>query len=415
MLASGARLLLDQVPTTDTVSIGFWLPHGSRDEKPEEKGLSHFMEHMLFKGTEKRNAFQIALEIDRVGGILNAFTEKEATCVYATLSSEHLSLAIDVLSDMVFCSVLDPGEIEKEKSVVVNEILSSKDSSEEMAHEAFLSCLWGDHPLAARITGDVEDIQAVTRNRLHGFYKARYLPPGVVVAVAGRFDPTSTVESLGHSLASGDDGGYQTDRRSPIQSPAWKHVRAAQEKVQIYAGTYLPANSGDLAHLYDSLVFSTAVGESMSSRLFQEIRENKALCYSISSFRSLYTDTALWSIYANTTPVQLPVLLEALNMELKRLHTEPIAGREVEDAKSHLQGSLILTKEDMEARMKRLFRLYSLTGGIMDFSDSLKHIEEVTTDRVRALVTEIVNSSRFTMLAYGSKHPKGFQKLRFDF
>jgi predicted Zn-dependent peptidase len=174
-LENHALLLLEDVSSTDTVSIGFWLKNGSRDEKDGERGFSHFLEHMLFKGTERRNAFEIARSIDRVGGILNAFTENELTCFYCTLPVEHIDLAVDILTDMVFHSVLDPMELEKEKSVILNEVLSYMDMPEQLAHEVYLSNMWGNHPLAMKITGEIGEIKAVTLERLESFYRDRPL------------------------------------------------------------------------------------------------------------------------------------------------------------------------------------------------------------------------------------------------
>jgi predicted Zn-dependent peptidase len=202
---------------------------------------------------------------------------------------------------------------------------------------------------------------------------------------------------------------------APTKRFTWKHKRDRFKQVQIYTGTDLPIKRGEHRPLYDALVFSNAVGESMSSRLFQEIRETKALCYSISSYRTLYTDISLWTIYSNTAPETVSRLLEALNGELRRLLVEPLTEGEVADAKNHLKGTLILAKEDMEVRMKRLFRLHSLVYEIIEYDESIKLIDEVTRRRILRITDQLLRGSQFNLVAYGGKRIKNFGGLRFEF
>lgn len=441
VLDNGTHILFDTVDNTDSVCVGFWFNCGSRDERSaarlsvarrsdarrtaaqgDERGFTHFLEHMLFKGTERRTAFQIAKEIDRVGGFLNAFTEREATCFFATLPCEHLELAVDVLADMIFHSVLDSGEIEKEKSVVINEVLSVMDSPEELAHESYLTSLWGEHPLAWRITGSVEDVKKIDREHLFTFYKQRFAPENLTISVAGRFDATRVFELIGNAVNHRDElnrarhpsnAGFLAARAAPKKESAWQHKKDRFKQVQIYTGTDLPIQRGTHRPLYDALVFSNAVGESMSSRLFQQIREVKALCYSISSYRTLFTDISLWTIYCNTSPDTVRKLLGALDEELQRLLSEPLTEIEVEDAKNHLKGTLILAKEDMEVRMKRLYRLHSLLGEIIEFEDSLKFIDEVDRERILRVTDQLLQKRDFNLLAFGGGKIKNFKDLRF--
>ncbi len=461
VLDNGAHILFDTVDNTDSVCVGFWFNCGSRDERPArcggptrrgacrrsdarrraawaaERGFTHFLEHMLFKGTERRTAFQIAKEIDRVGGFLNAFTEREATCFFATLPCEHLELAVNVLSDMIFHSVLDSGEIEKEKSVVINEVLSVMDSPEELAHESYLTNLWGEHPLAWRITGSVEDVKKIDRERLLTFYKQRFVPENLTISVAGRFDAARVFELIGNTVnhrdglsgqasaasaamrrcdrAHASNAGFLAARTTPKKESSWQHKKDRFKQVQIYTGTDLPIQRGKHRPLYDALVFSNAVGESMSSRLFQQIREVKALCYSISSYRTIFTDISLWTIYCNTSPDTVRKLLGALDEELRRLLSEPLTEIEVEDAKNHLMGTLILAKEDMEGRMKRLYRLHSLVGEIIEYEESLKLINEVDRKRILLITDQWMQKRDFSLLAFGGGKIKNFNDLRFEY
>jgi predicted Zn-dependent peptidase len=370
---------------------------------------------MLFKGTQKRNAYQIAREIDRVGGIVNAFTERETTCFYSTIPCEHLKLAVDVLSDMIFHSLLDPEEIEKEKSVIVNEILSLQDSPEELAHDAYLTGLWGDHPLAWKITGEVEDIQAVDRESLVSFYNSHINPSNLIVSVAGRFDSEAVCDLIRGFLDGRESGDPLAGRKPPVKRRAWKQQGDRFKQTQIYCGTDLAVVRGDHETLYDAQVFSIAVGESMSSRLFQAIREEKALCYSISSFRTIYTDTSLWTIYSNTSPDLVKPLLDSLDEELNRLSKESLTEQEISDAKSHLKGNLTMSKEDMEVRMKRLVRLHNLVGNVIDYEGSTRYIDEVSRQRVLRIADELVRGDGFNLLVYGGENIEGFDEVRFTF
>jgi predicted Zn-dependent peptidase len=406
-LASGALLLAEPVDRTDTLCIGFWFLHGSRDEADGEHGFSHFLEHMLFKGTRARSAFQIAQEIDRVGGLINAFTEKEATCLYVILPREHVRLAFAILSDMAGDSALDALEIEKEKAVIVNEIRSVDDSPEEKGHEHYLRRMWGEHPLSRKITGESSEVKAIDRDALAAFYASRFTPGNLIVAAAGNLDLAEVRGLAAEALAGrgGRDGAARPTPRNrgrPDRRPDTSFVADRFNQVQLYAGTSYPLDR-DLAHYYTSLVFSTSFGESMSSRLFQRLREEQALCYTVYSFRTFYSDIGQWTVYANATPAQTGKLLAALDAELARLRREPLDEREIDDARSHLVGSMIVSREDMESRMKRLVRQYTMMERVLEFDESVRMIRAVGTADVERFVRAHVRSDAFNLLAYGSR------------
>ncbi len=375
-LASGATLLLEPVDRTDTLCIGFWFLHGSRDESPDQRGFSHLLEHMLFKGTARRTALSIAQEIDRVGGIINAFTEKETTCVYAIIPREHLRLAFDILTDMTVGSLLDKDELAKEKEVIVNEIRSVDDSPEEKGHDRYLREMWGEHSLARKITGEVEEVQGAGRDELVRFFRQWLVPHNTVIAVAGNFDALEA-RDLASAVFSPSAGSGRARRSAPTWQRRNAFVADRFNQVQIYAGTCYPIDH-DISHYYTSLVFSTAFGESMSCRLFQKLREELALCYTVYSFRTFFSDTGMWTIYANTTPGQTARFLAALDKELAHLLAEPLTPAEIEDAKSHLVGSMILSREDMETRMKRLVRQHLMMDRILSFEESVSALRAVT-------------------------------------
>ena len=413
-LENGSNAILETVKNTDVVSIGFWYRHGSRDETASEQGFAHFMEHMLFKGTEKRTAFQIAQSIDRVGGFLNAFTEKELTCLYCTLPKEHLYLAVDVITDMVNNSVLSTEEIEKEKLVVINEIRSIEDNPEEMAYEFYLETMWKDHSLSRRITGESKNIKKINRENLYAFYKKRFVPSNSVVTVAGKVDPETVFDLLEKYQNNGTSKRLEQIRTPPANETAWKFKKNSFQQVHIYTGLST-APPDKLEDYYKILVFSTLFGESMSSRLFQQLREKEGLCYSVFSFRTYYSDINLWSIYANTVPDLASRVIKSINHELKRLHSEPPDEIEVSNARGQLRGNLILSKEDMESRMKRLLRQYLITGNVLEYEESLSLLKKITAVNVQEIVTEFIKPDHFNMLAYGSKRLKNFSPGGFNF
>ena len=412
-LASGATLLLEPVDRTDTLCIGFWFLHGSRDESSGQRGYSHLLEHMLFKGTAKRSALSIAQEVDRVGGIINAFTEKEITCVYTIIPREHLRLAFDILTDMTVGSLLDQAELEKEKEVIVNEIRSVDDSPEEKGHDRYLREMWGEHALARKITGEVEEVEGAERELLVSFSRDWLVPGNTVIAVAGNFDAQEA-----RDLASAVFPAKAGSSRPPRTAPAWQRKTAFVadrfNQVQIYAGTCYPIDH-QIPHYYTSLVFSTAFGESMSCRLFQKLREELALCYTVYSFRTFFSDTGMWTIYANTTPAQTPKFLSALDKELSRLLAEPLSPAEIEDAKSHLVGSMILSREDMETRMKRLVRQYLMMDRILSFDESVAALRAVTRDAIETYAKKVLRGDAFSLLAYGTRGVARFRGFDFSF
>jgi predicted Zn-dependent peptidase len=415
-MENGARVILEPFEHTGALSIGLWVLSGSRDEADHQQGYTHFLEHMLFKGTRERSAYQIAQQIDRVGGYLNAFSEKELTAFYCTLPSNHAGLAIDVLTDMFQSSTLAEEELEKEKQVVINEIKSIDDNPEEKGHELFLKDMWDGHPLSRRISGETENVEAITRDALAGFLRERFTPANLVISAAGRMDPAWITEKLNQALSAlpASGGEFRAARVPPQRTKSWECVPDKFGQVNLFTGlSYSP--SGRLEDYYSELVFSTLFGESMSSRLFQRLRENEGLCYSAYSFRTYYSDTALWTIFANTEPQLLEKLLASLNEEFSRLRREPPSETEVGDAKSQLEGNIILAREDMETRMKRLLRQYVITGRVLEQDESFGILDCVSPQDVAAVVSRLVQPDNFNLLAYGSRAIKNLKLARYDF
>lgn len=413
-LENGAHILMEAVPHTRTVSIGFWFLHGSRDELPHEHGMSHFIEHMLFKGTKNRSAFSIVQAIDRVGGILNAFTEKEQTCFYCTLASEHLELAIDILSDMVFNSVFPIEEIEREKIVISNEISESEDVAEENAYELFLRNLWGDHSLANRITGEIHCVEQITKETVSDFYNKWFTTSNMIVSAAGDIQAGKITAMLERYLPAEGHATTAKQNVHPSYSHSCNYFSDKFHQVQIITGTSFQLPTA-IEEFYHFLVFSTVFGESMSSRLFQHLREQLGLCYSVYAMRAFFSSTALWIIYANTSPKLMNKLLVSLNEEFRRLKEDPPDEEEIADAKTHLSGGLILSLEDMEVRMKRMVRHFLLGGEVHTAEITIEALNSVERKHVRHVIDKIVHADKFNLLAYGTRNLHKRKKIYFDF
>jgi predicted Zn-dependent peptidase len=382
VMPNGVRILLEPVPATEIISIGFWFLHGSRDEVKEEEGYSHFLEHMLFKGTKKRSTFRIAQEIDRVGGGINAFTEKEITCLHCTVPKEHFHLAADVLADIVFYSELPSEEISREKIVIINELKASEDNPEEKSFDLFLERFWSDHPLGKRIIGRESSIKNASQDLLVRFYRKYFIPRNLIISVAGDFKEQEVIKTFS-DLITPQQGEMLPRTRIPPQRVIHRDfIPDKFQQAHFYYGTYLRSTS-TIRDYYIQLLLSTCFGESMSSRLFQEIREKQGLCYSIFTSRIYYTDIGLWIIYANTFPELIKELLDNVSAELKKLGDAPPCKEEVEDARSHIKGTLILSQPDLEVRMKRIARQYIIMKELLTYEESITLVDSITLEEVQ--------------------------------
>jgi len=412
-LPNGIRILLEPVPATGIISVGFWFLHGSRDETEDRQGFSHFLEHMLFKGTSRRSTSQIAREIDRVGGGINAFTEKEVTCIYSTVPDEHFHLAVDILTDIVFHSIFPEHELDLEKTVVINELKSSEDTPDEKSFDLFFSKMWDGHPLSRRIIGTEPSIKGITRGLLLDFYRKYVTAGNLVVAVAGDFTEQEVLEEFARIDCPAGGGGSFKERTRPAQQVRADFIPDKFQQAHVYLGSYLrPAHS--VRDYYIQLIVSTCFGEAVSSRLFQEIREKQGLCYSIFSNRMYYSDVGLWIIYANTLPGLIPRLLDCTAAEYKKLLDTPPSHEELEEAKSHIRGTLILSKQDLEARMKRIARQYIVMQELLTYEDSISLLRSITKDEIDAELAYLDQSAVYNLLVFGCRDAVKYRKHNFS-
>jgi predicted Zn-dependent peptidase len=404
--ASGLRVVTERMPSIRSVSIGVWVLAGSRDEAPAVSGSSHFLEHLLFKGTELRSARDIAEAFDAVGGDINAFTAKEYTCYYARVLDRDLELAVDHLADMLQHSVIRATDLDAERQVILEEIHMHEDSPEDVVHDVFTQTLWPEHPLGRPILGTTETIGSATRASVRGFYRKHYVPGNFVVAAAGSIDHDELVRMLRRRMETG-----RVVRHG--QPPVW-NLRAGGEPPTASGRRLVRRRKTEQAHIcfgtnglarndpdrFPFLVVNTALGGGMSSRLFQEIREKRGLAYSVYSYHSQYTETGIFTCYAGTTPARAEEVIGLLRRELEDVAGGGLGADEFERAKGHVKGSLVLSLEDPGGRMSRLGKSEIAHGEILSVNQTLKRIEQVTLDDART-VAERVLSEPMTLSVLG--------------
>jgi predicted Zn-dependent peptidase len=376
-----------------SVAVGFWLTVGGRDEGEAEHGLSHFLEHMAFKGTARRDALAIAREADRLGGSLNAFTTKESTCYHARVLAEHLPLAVDLLADLVLHPLYREEELERERQVILEEIAAQEDNPEDLIQVEFARRFWPGHPFGRSLLGEASGIGRVSRQDLLAYRQSGYRPEQLVVAVAGRLTHEGVMDLLAPALAPFANGAPGRRREAAAPAPGTFLLPRDLEQVHVCLGTEGFA-AGD-PRRYAATVLQTILGGNMSSRLFQVIREQLGLAYSIYSFLTFFSDTGLWEIAAGVSPRHLEALLEAVSRELVRLRTEGVSGAELIAAQEYLKGSIYLHAEDVEQRMLRLAKNEINFGRYIPIEDVVNGLCRVTAAQVQDLAQEFFRAERW--------------------
>ncbi|MEA2521080.1 MAG: hypothetical protein QOI81_726, partial [Actinomycetota bacterium] len=368
---SGLRIVTERMPSVRSVSIGIWVLAGSRDEAPKISGSSHFLEHLLFKGTKTRSALDIAEAFDAVGGDLNAFTSKEFTCYYARVLDRDLDMAVDHLADMLQHSVIRQPDLDAERQVILEEINMHEDAPDDVVHDLFTETLWPNHPLGRPILGTVGTIAAATRAKVAGYYRRHYVPRNFVVAVAGNVKHEHVVKlfrdrmETGRALRPGQTSSWNLRRAGKPPAPSGRDLikRRKTEQAHICLGTNGLARTD--ADRFAFLIVNTALGGGMSSRLFQEIREKRGLAYSTYSYHGQFAEAGIFSAYAGTTPSRAREVVGLLQRELAALASDGLGMGEFERAKSHVKGSIVLSLEDPGSRMNRLGKSEIAQGEIL--------------------------------------------------
>ncbi len=391
-LDNGVRVISDSMPDVRSIALGVWADTGTRDEHPNEAGAAHFLEHLLFKGSERLSSQQIAEAFDAVGGRSNAFTSKEQTCYWARLRDDDLPLGIDILAEMVRRPAFRSHEIESEKHVVLEEINMTEDDPTDVAYEEFATALWKGHDLERPVLGTRASITEMTRDDIHGFWARRYHAGATVVAVAGNLDHEALVE-----LAERHFGDWPAQDSTRSLGSADFESRVAirhreTEQTHLIIGGEGFTRSDERRFAFSLL--NHVMGGGMSSRLFREIREQRGLAYSVYSFKVPYADSGGYGVYVGTTPSQTEEVLHLIGGEFKKLIADGISASELQRAKGHVQGSLALSEEDPNSRMIRLGRDEIAGLEHLSLDETLARFEAVTLDDVHAVASEVLSGPK---------------------
>ena len=412
VLPGGLRVVTESMPTVRSVAVGMWVGIGSRDEAPEHTGATHFLEHLLFKGTPRRDALEISAAIEGIGGEINAFTAKEYTCYYARVLDEDLPLAIDVLADVVTSSLITPEDVESERGVILEEIAMHDDDPSDMVHEQFAAELYGDTPIGRPILGTVESINALGRDRIVEYYRRYYRPPQTVVSVAGNVDHERVVElvAAAYQRAGALDGDTppappRTSGPGVASRSGVRVVDRPTEQANLVLGTTGLARTDDRRFALG--VLNAALGGGMSSRLFQEIREKRGLAYSAYSFTSQYADTGQFGIYVGCLPTKIDDVLKICRDEVARVVAEGFTEEELVRGKGQMRGGLVLGLEDTGSRMSRIGKSELVYDSLMPVDEVLRRIDAVTPEDIAAVAADVLNRP-LTLAVIGPYGDKDF-------
>lgn len=394
------------MPEVRSVAIGYWVGTGSRDEPGDLQGSSHFLEHLLFKGTRTRTARQIAEEFDAIGGEANAFSEKEYTCYFGRLLDKDLPVAAGILSDMLLNSLIDTADIEAERNVILEELAMLEDAPEDLVHGLFAETLFADHPLGREIMGTTETVRAIDEPALRSFHRAAYRSPNIVVAAAGNVEHEQVVELAGDEFPPGDQAPAVRLTADPAPCPRLRILRRPTEQAHIVVGG-LGYHSGH-PRRFAWGVLDNLLGGGMSSRLFQEIREKRGLAYSVFSYRSTFIETGMYGIYAGTSPGNAGQVVDLITSELDLMVESGVSEVELERAKGHLRGGIVLALEDPASRMNRLGRSEIVGGEILSIDEILSRVDAVTVQDVSEVAGDLLQPQARVLTAIGPFRKQDF-------
>ncbi|MGH2691196.1 MAG: M16 family metallopeptidase [Actinomycetota bacterium] len=392
------RLVTERMPWVRSVTLGMWVTAGSRDEQPKIAGASHFLEHVLFKGTQKRSAREIAEAFDAVGGDLNAFTAKEHTAYYARVLDGDLPMAVEHLTDMIQHSLIRAADLDAERTVILEEINMHEDAPDELVHDVFMENLWPGDPIGRPVLGTVESISGMTREQVRRFWRRHYVPGNLVVAAAGNLEHDELEEVVTSMMDTGKTAEGEThgttiqEGRTPVPVGG-AHVRRRQtEQAHICIGTAGLPRSDPRRYAFG--IVNDAIGGGMSSRLFQEIREKRGLVYSVYSYHSMFAETGAFVVYAGTAPGRAHEVASLITKELENVAEKGITEEELERSKSHMKGSMVLGLEETSARMNRLGKSEIAHGEVISLDEVLERIDAVTVDDAREVTADVLGRPR---------------------
>ncbi|MSO43047.1 MAG: insulinase family protein [Candidatus Planktophila sp.] len=416
VLPSGLRIVTEEVTSVRSAAIGIWVNVGSRDETPAVAGASHFLEHLLFKGTTRRTALEISSSIESVGGEMNAFTSKEYTCFYARVIDTDLPLAIDVISDLITSSVVTALDVDAERKVVLEEIAMLDDDPSDLIHDLYAETYYGDTQLGRPVLGTIDSINTMSRTSVFNFYKRRYLPQDLVVAVAGNIKHKKVVEMVEKALSV---DGFLDLTGAPVIRPNTPVKKSAQKSVGLISRTT------EQAHMFYGMegvarhddrrfamgILASALGGGMSSRLFQEIREKRGLAYSVYAFAQQFAGSGQIGFYAGCKPAKAIEVLEIIREVLADVANNGMSYEEIERAKGAVRGSLVLSQEDSGSRMSRIGKNEIVYGYVMGFDDILKAVSKVNEADIREIASAYLTKTPTLALVGPFKSTAKFEKV----
>ncbi|HHW32378.1 MAG TPA: insulinase family protein [Clostridiaceae bacterium] len=403
-LDNGVRVVLEKIPYVRSVSLGIWVGAGSRNESPGNNGISHFIEHMLFKGTTNRTAKEIAESIDSIGGQINAFTGKECTCYYTKTLDTHVNIGIDILSDMFFNSKFSPEDIEIEKNIVFEEINMYEDSPEELVHDILSETVWHGNSLGFPILGNVGSLRKINRESIHEYMKINYTPKNTVISVAGNYEEEILLDLIKERF---DHWKVENDRVPDFEDVKFIKDARIKEKdtEQVHICLAFEGIEQGNDNLYSLLAINNVLGGGMSSRLFQKIREEMGLVYSIYSYPSSYKNAGLFTVYAGMNPDKLEEVLCRIKDEIKAFKAQGITRDQLEKSKEQLKGSFILSLESTSSRMNSIGKSELMLNKIYTPDEVLDKIDKITMESVHQIIDQVFDMDNIGFSAVGNiKH-----------
>ena len=399
ILDNGIRVITERIPYASSVSIGIWVANGSRHERRGSNGVAHFIEHLLFKGTERRSSLAIAREIDSVGGVLNACTSREYVCYYAKVLDKFLPNAVDLLTDIFLHSTFDAEEIEKERRVVLQEINMMEDTPDDLIHDLFHQHFWKGHPLGMSILGDAESVTGLSRDSIVEYKEKMYRGDDIIVTAAGNLTHDELIVLLERHLHGVAPGNGRSESALPVYERRIELMEKDLEQIHVCLG--LKGVQQSHPQRYDAFIMNTILGGSMSSRLFQEVREKSGLAYSVYSYIASHADAGSLVVYAGASPENSSQLLEIMLREIGRFKREPVPDLQLDGAREQLKGNLLLSLESSDNRMSRLAKNEIYFGMPMPLSEIMDGFDRVSSESIQKLAVEILDNSALTLVMLG--------------
>ena len=402
ILKNNTVLITEPIATSKTVAIGFWFSVGSRYEAENQSGITHFVEHMIFKGTPTRTAYEIACSFDRIGGYVNAFTERELVCLHCVVPSQYAEFALEILTDMSQNALFLEKDVNKERSVIESEIISAEDDPEEACLDTVIDCIFPKNPISKNICGTTESVKNLTAADLKNWYTKYFAGGELLITVAGNFSEDLISSKIQENPTRKEAKVFHQFEKVPVWEKGLHYAISdfQQEQILLLFPVKTPATKKEY---FSFAILNALIGDTMSSRLFQSLRENRGFCYNVYSFFNFYADCGFWGAYSSCNKKDILDLTTALKTEIKVLLEKGISEEELQAAKEHLCGEEIITSEDVENRMKRLYRLYSFDFEMETIEETVNQIRSITKSDILAILPKLLDLENKALVFYGPK------------